>query len=106
MTPVGLRLQLMPDVLAKLVSVVADKFKNFVRISRTQHAGSFYEVDLRILATFDAKAPKAGEGIHPTESVVVTREMVGELFDFLGIFPRERPITNRPWNRPIRPRDD
>ena len=31
---------------------------------------------------------KGGEGIHPTEKVTVTSEMVGELFDLLGLFPR------------------
>ena len=88
MNPVGLRLNLTPDVLSKLVTAVAsEKFRRFVRISRTQHAGTFYEVDLRILAEYDVQEPKV-EGTHPTKSVVVTREMIGELFDVLGIFPR------------------
>ena len=93
MNPVGLRLHLTPDVLSKLVTAVADKFKRFVRISRTEHAGGLYEVDLRILASYDVVEPKV-EGTHPTESVVVTREMLGELFDLLGIFPRSNKLTD------------
>ena len=83
MKGISIRLFLTSDVLAKLVSVVVNRFKHFVRIGRTQPAGEFHQVDIRILDAYEC------HGIEDESYLVtVTREMVGELFDLLGIFPR------------------
>lgn len=90
MNSVNLRLNLFAETLAKLTTVIADqsgKFKHFTRIKNAKYVGSFYEVDLSILNAYDLGLLNE-EGEH----VAVTREMVGELFDLLGIFPRaEKP---------------
>ena len=87
MNPVNLRLNLFAETLAKLVTAVAGEFKHFVRIKNAQHAGSFYQVDLSILNAYDMGDLDA----ENPERTTVTREMVGELFDLLGLFPRSQP---------------
>ncbi len=90
MNPVGLRLQLTPDVLAKLVEAVSTKFRNFVRIKDTKNAGQVYEVNLSILDSYHTGTI---DMVTPVNQVTVTREMVGELFDLLGIFLRDEKQT-------------
>lgn len=98
MKGISIRLFLTPNVLAKLVTAIAiQKFRRFVRPPTTKPAGEFHQVDIRILESYDVQEPKAGEEIHPTEKVIVTREMVGELFDFLGIFPRSEKQELPEW---------
>ena len=86
MTPIGLRLQLAPDILARLTTAVADKFRYFVRIKDTKNSGHAYEVNLSILDSYHTGTI---DMVTPVNQVTVTREMVGELFDLLGLFPRE-----------------
>ena len=90
MTPVGLRLNLTPEVLVRLTTEVAGRFKNFLRIKDTKYAGNVYEVNLSILDSYHTGTI---DMVSPVNQVIVTREMVGELFDLLGIFPREKDIA-------------
>ena len=85
MKTVNLRLSLTSDVVARLTTLIVpnSKFRHFVRVKKVQHAGEIYEVDLNILDAYEV-GPIDARG----ECIVVTREMVGELFDLLGIFPR------------------
>jgi len=88
MKGIGIRLYLNSEVLAKLVSAIPERFRHFVRLGSVHPAGELHQVDIRILEYYDASEAKAGGEIKPTKAVTVTREMVGELFDLLGIFPR------------------